>query len=111
MAEKGFIFPEPSADSLCFSIRAAVLEYKDRHNGEFPAQITMTLRVYDKLIKSVTVRYDAELLTMFGIPVAVIPGDGYNVRLAEPDIPIREIQKYVPQIVLPPDYTAEEGNR
>lgn len=108
MAEKGYTIPGPSADSLCFSIRAAILEYRHRHNGEFPAQITMTLRVYDKLIKSVTVRYGAELLTIFGIPVAVIPGDGYNVRLAEPDIPIREIQKYEQQIVLPPDYVPRE---
>lgn len=72
------------------SIFIALDEYQDRHNGQGPTQITITVRVLELLMQTTFLRYTAHEIAFCGIPVVVTPYPGYHVHLAEPCIQFYE---------------------
>jgi hypothetical protein len=106
----------PSPDSLVFSIGAAIAEYRSRHNGKSPAYIVASMLAYTAIISGRTVRVkrgtlagvSVPVVELFGIPVTTTTDPGYHIHLAETEIPIYEIPKEEPQVVLPPDYVPRE---
>lgn len=92
---------KPSVQCIYESIFMALDEYGDRHNDQGPAQITVTLPVYEALMSTTFMRYSREKAEFCGIQVVVAGGDGYHIHLAEPEIPLYEPTKNGPAIVMP----------
>lgn len=91
----------PSVQCIYESIFMALDEYMDRHNGQGPAQITVTLPVYAQLMRTTFMNYRHGCAKFCNIPVVVAGGDGYHIHLAEPEIPLYEPTKDGPAIVMP----------
>ena len=91
----------PSVECIYESMFMALDEYRDRHNDQGPAQITVTLPVYEQLMRTTFMRYRPNCAEFCNIPVVVAAGDGYHIHLAEPAIPLYEPTKNGPAIFMP----------